>query len=825
MRYIIHVFYCCAFLSVFMISSCGQQMSKGKWKINDHEYLEYPGLSVLAFHDYYPGGKQGGIEIIHHGERIATNGFIRMENVDGRRFPYPERAEREIEPEGQVIRTRVSHEDFDFKYSIRIWPENESIRLSVDLEKPIPAEWEDKLSFQMEFYPPLYFGKTFHLGEVFGIVPLQANGPLVADQVGKIETPPFGQGKELTLAGEDPRRKVNIESLRGELILVDERNFSGRGWLVVKTTVPAGATGNAVEWIIRPNVIPGWKRKPVIAISQVGYHPEQIKQAIIELDPQESGFQKAGLYRVDPSDGSTMVLSRSPEKWGKFLRYDYAIFDFTEINEPGMYIVKYGDQSSNPFSINRNVYKKDVWQPTLDSYFPVQMCHVKVRDRAAIWHGACHLDDALQAPLAIEHVDGYQQYENSETSYAPLTPVPFLNQGGWHDAGDDDLAAGSQAATTHYLVFANEIFNTFYDQTAIDYDNLSVLMHRSDGIPDFVQQVKHGVLNLLSGYRAAGHSFAGIIATREGRNITGDWASQTDQLFYDSKLGAKEKTVSRSSVPDDRWAFTNRDTGLEYKVAAALSAASRTLQDYDDDLARECLETAVKAWSYEQDHEAVRMPNAYVPGNEKVEEILAAVELLYTTGDRQYATHLVGLLPDIRENMKRTAWGIARVSDQIEDENFQVEFYNVLQSYKEELDSMLSANPFGVPWEPRIWGVGWNIQQFALEHYFLVRKYPDLFDRELILRVVNYVLGCHPGSSTSLVSGVGAHSVTSAFGVYRDWWNYIPGGMVSGTALIRPDFPELKEGYPYLWQQSEYVMPGAGSYIFCVLAADDLLNN
>jgi hypothetical protein len=52
---------------------------------------------------------------------------------------------------------------------------------------------------------------------------------------------------------------------------------------------------------------------------------------------------------------------------------------------------------------------------------------------------------------------------------------------------------------------------------------------------------------------------------------------------------------------------------------------------------------------------------------------------------------------------------------------------------------------------------------------------------------------------------------------------YIPGGMVSGTALIRPDFPELKETTPYLWQQSEYVMPGAATYIFCVMAADLLL--
>jgi hypothetical protein len=35
----------------------------------------------------------------------------------------------------------------------------------------------------------------------------------------------------------------------------------------------------------------------------------------------------------------------------------------------------------------------------------------------------------------------------------------------------------------------------------------------------------------------------------------------------------------------------------------------------------------------------------------------------------------------------------------------------------------------------------------------------------------------------------------------------------------------MKEPFPYLWQQTEYVMPGAATYIFCVLAADELLND
>ena len=51
-----------------------------------------------------------------------------------------------------------------------------------------------------------------------------------------------------------------------------------------------------------------------------------------------------------------------------------------------------------------------------------------------------------------------------------------------------------------------------------------------------------------------------------------------------------------------------------------------------------------------------------------------------------------------------------------------------------------------------------------------------------------------------------------------------PGGVVSGTGLIRPDFPELKD-FPFLWQQAEYVLGGgATNFMFLVLAADRLLD-
>jgi hypothetical protein len=58
--------------------------------------------------------------------------------------------------------------------------------------------------------------------------------------------------------------------------------------------------------------------------------------------------------------------------------------------------------------------------------------------------------------------------------------------------------------------------------------------------------------------------------------------------------------------------------------------------------------------------------------------------------------------------------------------------------------------------------------------------------------------------------------------VNRADWSYIPGGVISGTNLVRPDLPELKD-WPFFWQQGEYVMGGgATNYMFLVLAAEAL---
>ena len=121
-----------------------------------------------------------------------------------------------------------------------------------------------------------------------------------------------------------------------------------------------------------------------------------------------------------------------------------------------------------------------------------------------------------------------------------------------------------------------------------------------------------------------------------------------------------------------------------------------------------------------------------------------------------------------------------------------------------------------------VWGIGWSLQGRAVDFYYLHRAFPDLFSRDLVTDTLDYVFGCHPASNHSLVSGVGGRSMTIAYGINRADWTFIPGGVVSGPALILPNYPELMDPFPFLWQQKEYVMSGAATYIFLVLAADQL---
>jgi hypothetical protein len=838
---------------LYFIISCllfggGVMLTAQDFKLNTSGYFNNHGVDIMAFDDIYPEGHQSGVSLIMHGNRVATNGDLRFEPTPGQWQPTPKQRTRNVDKDEHSITVSLSYPDssrhltgfnpqiypdFVFTYTVKVKAENASVIVTVDLDRPVPEAFLGRLGFNLELFPGTLFGKPWIMDNTYGIFPQQPNGPIVTQQsvvaytgkfnpAGKasfehlsgngqgynpargdeIIAEPYSTGKILTLYPDDPYRKFTIESAGSELKLYDGRMNHNNGWFVVRSEIPAGVTKEAIKWVISPNVVTEWIYKPVIQTSQLGYHSGQQKVAVIELDKRDVKRAKPALYKIT-KDGEKQVLAADGNEWGSFLRYNYLKFDFTNISEEGLYQVRYGDAVSSVFRIAKDVYDRGVWQPVLEYFLPVQMCHVRVSEKYRVWHDLCHEDDALMAPVDFNHIDGYIQGPSTLTSYKSGDKVPGLNIGGWHDAGDFDLRIESQAGESYILALAYEAFRVDYDVTFIDQHKRIVEIHQSDGKADMLQQIENGALSVVGAYRSLGRLYRGIICNDLRQYVLlGDAGAMTDGI---------------AGNDDDRWVFTEENPMRELTSAAELAAIARVLKGFNDTLSVQALEAARDIYKA-ADSDSNPMIAFF--------KIQAAAELFLTTGEKEYKDFLLSQTDNIVRFIAQVGWYIGRVEKAINDKNFTKAVREALPALRKQLETQASETPYGVPYRPSIWGAGWDIQELGYRYYFLHKSYPDIFPPDIMYNALNFVLGCHPGSNTaSFASGIGAKSATVGYGLNRADWSYIPGGVVSGTALIRPDFPELLE-FPYLWQQVEYVMGGGSShYMFLVLAAQQLLKD
>ncbi len=847
------------FVALFVLSPlAADTVDPTALTLNPQEYLEMPGLNVMLAHDFYPEGHQGGVGIIQNGLRVATNGDLRLSPTPGQWQPIPKVGPRVVDRAAQEISVRMSYPDerlnrkggnpiaypdLKLDYTVRVKPEGAAFRIVVDLDAPLPADWVGKVGFNLELYPGILFGRSYQIGSDFGTFPRQANGP-GGYEGDDYQLAPLGRGRTLTVAPESDAQRLTIAAVRGrELQLLDGRAQHNNGWFVVRALVSANQTRAAIEWLVTPHVIAHWKSTPVIQVSQVGYHPGQAKVAVIELDQHETELKAVTLYRVTPA-GLKPVITGPGRDWGRFLRYRYVQFDFSQITEPGMYVLQYGDQQSAAFQINAHVFERGVWQPTVEYFLPVQMCHMRVNDNYRVWHGLCHTDDARMAPPNETHFDSYQQGPSTLTSFKGGDHVPNLDRGGWHDAGDYDLRIESQADTVHGLALAWELFHPTLDNTTVDQRSRIVDLHRPDGKPDILQQIEHGVLSIVPAYHSLGRLYRGIQdASLVQYTHLGDAATMTDNQVFrgdmaqatavlakaalegsqaEPKIGNLPRLGSTGSA-DDRWVFTEENGEHELSTAGALAAASRALRGFNDPLAADCLGVANELWDRCRDVRAADEREANALRGARLE---AAIELYQSTRDQKFAQAITGSAQFIVANVEQVGWLGARSLGLINDAAYSARIRTALLGYRTRVEALEKETPYGLPYRPQIWGAAWQIERFGVEQYFLHTGAPDIFPATYLLHALDFILGCHPGpNNASFVSGVGARSMTTAYGFNRADWSYIPGGITSGTALIRPDFPELLD-WPFLWQQAEYCLGYPTSdYVFLVLAADHLLNS
>ncbi len=788
--------------------------------LNDAGYFHTRGLDVLAFSNTYDGNfsdsKIAGVELIHHGVRTATNGDVRLSPTPEQWDVVATQLERTVDPASGTVTTRLRYDAEDFEYAVRVAPRGDGVAIQVLLDEPLPAALVGKAGLNLEFLPSAYFGKSWLTEAGSGQLPLYPAGPSARGADGTTVRLPMARGHALTLAPEDPQRRVTLRSPRAELGLYDGRNQAQNGWYVVRSLLPAGKTGTVLEWTLEGGTVPDWTRPTVIGHSQVGYHPAQRKVAVLERDRNAAPAGKARLLRVDADGSAREAFAADAAPWGRYLRYDYATFDFSAVRTPGLYVIEADGQRTAAFRIADDAYAA-AWQPTLDVFFPVQMDHMSVNEAYRVWHGRSHMDDARQVAPGKQHFDLYGQGPELDSPFQPGEHIPGLAIGGWFDAGDFDLRTQTHYATVMSLVDTWELFKPLRDETTIDQKRRHVEIHQPDGVPDLLQQIEHGTLMLIAQHRVFGHAIPGIVEP-DLKQYThlGDAVTKTD--------GKVDDPSDPDSPDDDRLAFTSNTTALNYGSAAALAAASRVLRGHEDALAAESLATAKKVWVFEQGRE----PNLFKVGNTtggdpQDEQLDAAIQLLLATGDAKYADAIAALWPAIDARFAFNAGAVVRVLPKL-DAAFQARFRERAIRFRDERAAMASENPYGVPITRGGWAGNSAVVGMATTNYWLHQAYPDLFDIEDTLQGLNYLYGTHPDSNLSFVSAVGAESKTVAYGNNRADFTFIAGGVVPGVLVLKPDFPENKNDWPFLWGENEYVIDLGAKYLFLVHAAQQLLD-
>lgn len=831
-------------------------------KLNELEYFEERGTNVLVYNNIYDGGfydeKFAGIEIIQRGERIFTGGGIRLMNTPEQWDIFGVMSSRVVDRNESSITVELSYEDYDFVSRIKVTPKGSGCLLQVYLDKAVPAGLVGKAGMNLEFFPASYFGKTYLMdgaGKILPKYPMHDNevrpvaekipqyfGESTFDDRGRGEflvNKPMSTGHHIVLAPEDDALRVGIKS-DAELGIYDGRHLAQNGTFVVRSLLPGGKTGKVLEWEIQPSASDDWVRRPNIGFSQVGYTPAQKKIAVAELDRNDRPSETARILRINADGSKSVAMEVNVREWGVYRhRYNYVQIDFSGLREKGLYCIEYNGTVTNAFPVDNDIYA-DKWHPTMDISLVVNMDHMEVNEAYRVWHGRANMDDALQAPANVRMHDGYTQGDQTNDPWEPLQHIPGLAVGGWYDAGDFDIQSNSVLNTTHDLARIWSTFRPERDQTLIDQKTKFADIHVPDGVPDVVELIQHGTLNINAQVENIGF-VAQVIGQPQMHNYhhLGDAMTLTDGLLYDPSLKPYEVSEDglRSGTPDDRYVFTSRVSAASImQDIVSLAAAYPALREYYPEEAERSLGNALMLWEKHFDEAdpakgdgfGMRRGWGFDP------RVNAAIELWFATGDDRFRRFFTPLVEKMLEddgqaqaaagnNGRRMGVNLSpalRIYPYM-DKKFQAKVKALVPAYVEQLTRGGKDNPYGVAITGANWAGNAQIINNAYSCYTVWKLFPDMIDPEYVLAGMNYILGCHPYSNVSFVTSVGVNTKKVAYSNNRADYSVIPGGVVPGL-LVKDDYFENKDDYPFHWGENECCINTAPQYVLLCLAADEI---
>ena len=844
-------------------------------RLNDRDYFERQGINVLVFSNSFNGGfndeKNSGIEIIQHGERSIQGGAVRLNNTPEQWDLVPKMTNRTVDREHGRIEVSMRYDDYDFDSRVVVTAKGKAVEIAVWLDKPVPDALPGDAGFNLEFLPSKYWLKTFTVDGRLGRLPRYATSATETrpnrekprqfkgfkpyDDRGTnrfIDPLPIEQGHAFALATDDPEHMVRVSSPDALISLYDGRILAQNGWFVLRSVLPRGKTGKVLTWTVEPHAIDGWIRKPNIGFSQIGYIPSQPKVAVIELDKHDTPHSSAKLMRILDDGTTEQAFSGAVKPWGDYFKYHYVKFDFTDVSQPGVYYIEYGGHRTNDFLIDDHVYDR-ITDATTDVWVPIHMNHMYVKEGYRVWHGEPFKEGYLQAPPS-DHFDLHSQGPTTDTRYKPLELIPGLNIGGFFDAGDFDIETGSNINVVQNLIRTWELFKPLRDETFVSQEQRYVDLHRPDGVPDILQFIEHGTLNLVAQAEQIGHMASTLSnSILSNYHHLGDAGSITDGKHYDPSLKPYEVSADgkRCGTPDDMWAFTSRNPFLDFRAATMFAAASRALEGYNDGLARRALEQSKRLmqeatelvkeqaargetsqdnfdWldgsTGDNNNATARRSNRQPRRRQQLGNMATNLQLYGATHEKQYLDNFTqqiwaALDRNVPNNMQTALDAVPYMDDA---------YLKRLRPYVEQYEAYVrkfdEQNPYGVPIGLGNWAGVNAVLNFGTTVCFAHIYFPDIVPKDEVYRVSNWLYGCHPYHNYSFVAVVGATRPKSVFyGNNRADFSFIPGNVAPGLLFRQPDHFENFDDWPFLWGQNEGTIAGNTQYIIFGSALKNVL--
>ena len=423
-----------------------------------------------------------------------------------------------------------------------------------------------------------------------------------------------------------------------------------------------------------------------IQVNQLGYAPHMTKTAVLR------GNLAREMTVLNAAGETVMTLAVDAARtaiWDD----DVAAVDFSALTQPGVYILRCGEEASYPFAVAEKPYAACL-NALVDAFY-YQRCGGEVDERCGVHaHPACH--------TGLARVYGNQ--ERMEVS------------GGWHDAGDYGRYIVPAAKAVADLLLAWQ-----WNPAAFAQPDLTSLLAEIRWELEWMlkmQRADGAVYHKVSCAR-----FCGMVMPQE----------ETEELIV--------SPVSTTATGD---------------FAACMAMASRFYAQEDAAFAQRMRQAAVRAWAYLEGAEPALFTNpegistgGYGDRSDADERLWAAVELAVTCGDEAYCAAAAKALAETDRTAAPLGWGDVRGYAAVEGIALPGEMGDLCRQWVVDAaqSKLAHINAYGITMTERLpWGSNMTVANDGMIFYQAWKLTGEPRFRLAAEKQLHYLLGVNPVS-------------------------------------------------------------------------------